>query len=324
MRRPSACYHGIRCQPEFRTRPTGRCQPRVHVCPPADASKNYVLAPAADASQNYVLVTAAEVTTSACSPSGRCQQESRTRPSSRCQPRVPVFPVADATAFICMLSRPVPVCSLWSGVASPDPKLSSLNRAQDVRRIRRDCREPSLPNSGSLVEFGVQGVCTVHRNREETYAVLTVQQHPRSDLFSLYWAKTASVNTTPGPLLESHKCKKFLKLVCKANARNSKRANEMRVTVLFEPNRDMPACFCQCTGPRHIVDVPTTHMAIEKYMERRRDGHLSLARRVLNCSEWNHLHTQDHQMAVFFLVLSQHSWQNFGSETCESALLLWP
>ena len=183
---------------------------------------------------------------------------------------------------------------------------------------------PRCQTPGSLVEFGVQGVCTVHRKREETYAVLTVQQHPRSDLFSLELAKTASVNTTPGSLLESHTCKKLLKLVCKANARNFKRANEIRVTVLSEPYRDMAACLCQRTGPRSIVDVPTTDMAIEIDMERRADGHLYLARRVLNCSEWNHLHTQVHQMAVFFQVLSQPSWHNFGSETCESALLLSP
>ena len=231
---------------------------------------------------------------SACLPSGRCHR------------------------IYMHARRLMPVCSPWSGVASPDLKLSSLNRAQDVRRIRTDCREPSLPNSGSLVEFGVQGVCTVHRNREETYAVLTVQQHPRSDSFSLKWAKTASVNTTPGSLLESHNCKKFLKLVCKADARNSKRANEMRVTVLFDPNGDMAACFCQRTGPRSIVHVPTTDMAIEIDTERKADGHLYLARRVLNCSEWNHLHTQVHQMSVFFQVLSQPSWHNFGSETCES------
>ena len=289
MRRPSACYHGSRCQPEFRTRPSGRCRPRVHVCPPADASQNYVL-----------------------------------DSSGRCQPRVSVRPVADATEFICMLGGRCQCARPGRAWLHLTPTLSLLNRAQDVRRIRTDCREPSLPNSGSLVEFGVQGVCTVHRNREETYAVLTVQQHPRSDLFSLKWAKTASVNTTPGSLLESHKCKQFLKLVCKANARNSQRANEMRVTVLFEPYRDMAACFCQRTGPRSIVDVPTTDMAIEIDMERRAGGHLYLARRVLNCSEWNHLHKQVHQMAVFFQVLSQPSWHNFGSETCESALLLWP
>ena len=36
----------------------------------------------------------------------------------------------------------------------------------------------------------------------------------------------------------------------------------MCVTVLFEANRDIAACFCQRTSPRSIVDVPITDMAI--------------------------------------------------------------
>ena len=67
-------------------------------------------------------------------------------------------------------------------MAPPDSKLSSLGRAQGVRRNCTDCKESLLPSFGSLVDVGVQGSCTVHHNGEELYEVPTLQQHSGSDL----------------------------------------------------------------------------------------------------------------------------------------------
>ena len=55
-----------------------------------------------------------------------------------------------------------------------------------------------LPNFGSLVELSALGICTVHHNGEEPYAVPTVQLHPRSDVFNQVGKDSLSEHHTRG------------------------------------------------------------------------------------------------------------------------------
>lgn len=75
-------------------------------------------------------------------------------------------------------------------------------------------------------------------------------------------------------------------------------------------------------SPRSIVDVPITDMAIAETRNERQST--SSHSTSTYGSQLNDLHKQIHQMAVFCQALSQPSWQIFGSETCEGALILWP
>ena len=98
--------------------------------------------------------------------------------------------------------------------------------------------------------------------------------------------------------------------------RSSKRASDVCVTALSEANRDMAACFCKRTGSRSIVDVPASDMSLEETRnERRTVTFVSIDRYAWHPMQ--RLAQTSPSDGGILPVLSQPSWQIFGSQTCK-------
>ena len=145
--------------------------------------------------------------------------------------------------------RPVPAvstCSPWSSMAPPDPKLSLLSRDVGFPQIAERTLVTKLRLPRRIwCERYVHGSSQWRRTLRISHCaaasdIRLVFNQIGKDNFSEHHARDNigrnSCHLTLAP---------SLKLVCKANARSFERATEMCVTVLFEANRDVAACFCQ-------------------------------------------------------------------------------